>query len=142
MFSSSLIPLQHRFIEFNLRIITPPLHHHLGILNQFLAVNNQRIPPFRSQEIVQQSQFSVTRFFGIVEFESGDGCGVTVAESVEGGNGFGGGADEEGMVNARVEEELGWDERWVGFVVAWEGEGRDGGGGGGGGREDVVCHVF
>lgn len=83
MFSSSLIPLQHGLIKLNLRIIAPPLHHDRRILDQFLTINNQRIPPFRPQEIVQQPQLSISRLFRVIKFESSDGRGVSVAESIE-----------------------------------------------------------
>jgi hypothetical protein len=67
MFPRPLVPRQHALIEIDPRILTPKPHQPFRILQQRLALNDQRyLPthflPLGPDEIEQQSQFPIPRF--------------------------------------------------------------------------------
>ena len=116
MFPSPLVPSQHGLIKLDPRVLTPKTHQPFRILQQRFALDDQRnlsslFFPLRPDEIEQQPQFPIPRFFGVEIIESCLRTGVT--EPFVRRNGFGWMTDEEGMVDRRVEEEFCGDERRV-----------------------------
>lgn len=109
----SLVPGQHVFIEVDPTVVTPELHHVFRILQELLALDQQRcwsslMPIGLSYHIEQHAEFPIASLFRIEVIETRLGPGIT--EPFVRGNGFGRMSDEEGVVDGRIGQEGGRDE--------------------------------
>jgi hypothetical protein len=113
MLPRSLIPGQHVLVEIDPTVVTPELHHVFRILQELLALNQERCWPSLSPiglsyHIEQHAEFPIASFFRIEVIETRLGPGIT--EPFIRGNGFGRMSDEEGVVDGRIGQEGGRDE--------------------------------
>lgn len=101
----SLVPCQHVFIEVDPTVVTPELHHVFRILQELLALNQERCWPSLSPiglsyHIEQHAEFPIASFFRIEVIETRLGPGIT--ESFIRRNSLGRVSNEEGVMDGWI----------------------------------------
>lgn len=111
----ALVPLEHALVKLDPNLVAPQRHRSLGVGEQILRVEHERrLARLGLDKVEQQAQLAVACLVRVEMLEVRLAVGAT--EPVQARDGALGRANQERVRDLLVEQEVCWDEGWVGRV--------------------------